>query len=250
MSMQKHILPGDSIIEPFRETNIAGEIIVCRECLIDGDLSAESLEEFWRVREDFLKDAYGETQKSDDFYKQNVRGEFEKLLNTPKDTELNLWFEYELFCQANLWFCLYLLKDSGADIYRVAPVVRSEDDVWLGFGGLNPDDLRTCFDARTKLSRNDVSLGADLWKAFQENDFDQLRDLSRTESECFPYLNEVCEAAIEKQFRPRRSVKTIIESGESNFGKVFQKFNEIEGVYGFGDLQVKKIFDEVERSMK
>ena len=37
------------MVETFKKTNIEGEIIVCRECLIDGDLSAENLEDFWRV---------------------------------------------------------------------------------------------------------------------------------------------------------------------------------------------------------
>ncbi len=40
-----HVLAGDSLVEPFKNTNIKGEIVVCRECLIDGDLKAEKDEE-------------------------------------------------------------------------------------------------------------------------------------------------------------------------------------------------------------
>lgn len=248
--MQKHILPGDSLVECFKETNFEGEIIVCRECLIDGDLSAESLEDFWLVREKYLSNAYGETQKSDDFYRQGVKGEFEKLIDAPNNSEINLWFEYELFCQANMWFCLFLLNETDAEVYRVAPVVRNEDNIWLGFGGLDASDLQECFDARKKLSCEDIKLGAELWKAYQNNNFDKLRELSTSESECFPYLTEVCEAAIEKQNRPKETLKKIIADGESDFGKVFQKFNELEGVYGFGDLQVKKIYDQCQNRLR
>ena len=48
-----------------------------------------------------------------------------------------------------------------------------------------------------------------------------------------------------KQTRPKEILQKIITEGESNFGKVFRKFNETAGVYGFGDLQVKRIYDEV-----
>jgi hypothetical protein len=240
--MKIHILPGDALVETFKKTNIEGEIAVCRECLIDGDLSAENLEDFWRVRENYLSEAYPEGETS---YGKKVKSEFEKLLDAPKNAGINLWFEYELFCQANMWFCLYLLEKSEAEIYRVEPIVRNEKDIWNGFGGLSKDDLQKCFDARKKFTREDVKLGADLWKAFQNKDFNHLKNLAQTESKCFPQLEEVCRAAIEKQNRPKEIVRKIISEGERDFGKVFSKFKETEGVYGFGDLQVKRIYDEI-----
>ncbi len=42
-----HVLPGDVQVEEFRKTGIGGEIIVCRECLIVGDIDAETLPELW-----------------------------------------------------------------------------------------------------------------------------------------------------------------------------------------------------------
>ncbi len=237
-----HILPGDSLVETFKETNIEGEIIVCRECLIDGNLSAENLEDFWRIRENYLSKTYIEVENQ---YKINVKSEFEKLLNVPKNIEVNLWFEYELFCQANMWFCLYLLQDCEAKIYWVEPIVRNSEDIWKGFGGLNKNNLEECFEARKKFSNEELKLGAELWESFQSKDFDKLRNLSPSESKCFPYLKEVCEAAIEKETRPKEVLRKIIADGESDFGKIFSKFNETEGIYGFGDLQVKKIYDEL-----
>jgi hypothetical protein len=248
--MKMHVLPGDSLIETFKKINIEGEIIVCRECLVDGDLSAENLEDFWRVRENYLSNEYGETRKPDGFYSQSVKGEFEKLLDAPPKAEINLWFEYELFCQVNMWFCLSLLQDSDTEIYRVEPVLRNSEDLWKGFGGLSESDLQKCFDVRKKLSYEDLKLGANLWKAFQDEDFNELQKLSKTESECSPYLEEVCEAAIEKENRPKETVQKIMADGESDFGKVLRKFNETEGVYGFGDLQVKKIYDECQNRLR
>ena len=76
--MKIHVLPGDALTENFKKTKIDGEIIVCRECLVEGDVKADSLEDFWQARAAFIEESYGETREK---YYQNVAGEFEKLKN-------------------------------------------------------------------------------------------------------------------------------------------------------------------------
>jgi hypothetical protein len=237
--MNIHVLPGDALAGSFKESGIEGEVVVCRECLIEGDVKGENLDDFWNARANFIKSAYGEKKDS---YAETVVAEFEKLTNLAPQTEVNLWFEYELFCQANMWFCLSLLaEESDANVYRVAPVVRNDEDIWKGFGNLEKEDLQKCFARRIKFSAADIALGKDLWKAYQAKDFDRLRELSETDSECFPKLKEVCEAEIEKQFRPKKTLEKIVAAGETDFGKIFELFRAEEGVYGFGDAQVKRI---------
>src|SRR5215218_1547267 len=101
--MKIHVLAGDALAADFKNAGFEGEIIVCRECLVEGDARAENLEDFWRVRAGFIKTTYGETEEK---YFAGVVGELEKLTNLAPGAEANLWFEYELFCQANMWFCL------------------------------------------------------------------------------------------------------------------------------------------------
>lgn len=242
--MKIHVLPGDSLVETFGKTDIEGEIVICRECLVDGDCLAESLDAFWRERENYLSAAY---PKSDNFYRENVKTEFEKLLKVSPGDEINLWFEYELFCQTNMWFCLWLLKGKNIDIFRVAPIVRAENDLWKGFGDLSESDLEKCFGQRIEFSDEDILLGANLWEAFQNKDFRRLKQLGETKSDCFPHLKEVCQAAIQLQTRPKERLQEIVSEGEADFRKVFEKFNKTEGIYGFGDLQVKRIYDRIAR---
>lgn len=240
--MKIHVLPGDALAESFRTSGIEGDVVVCRECLIEGALKAESLDDFWRVRAEFIDAAYGDAENS---YLQNVAGEFKKLIKLAEGGEVNLWFEYELFCQVNMWFCLFLLSEKETEIYRVAPAVRSKRDIWKGFGRLEKEDLQKCFRERIKFTGADILLGKDLWKAYQDKDFDQLNQLSRTNSDCFPKLKEVCAAEIEKHTRPKKTLEKIISAGETDFGKIFEQFASVEGVYGFGDAQVKRILQEI-----
>jgi hypothetical protein len=239
--MKIHVLAGDALAGDFNDSGIEGEPVVCRECLVEGSVRAENLEDFWKVRAGFIKNAYGETEEN---YFAGVVGELEKLLNLAPGAEVNLWFEYELFCQANMWFCLSLLPETWASVYRVAPVVRTEADVWKGFGNLSAEDLKKCFAARIKFTDADVRLGAELWKAYQNADYERLEKLSATESECFPRLKEVCRAEIEKGFRPQKILQEIIETGAKDFAEIFPEFSNRAGVYGFGDAQVRRILSE------
>lgn len=235
-----HVLPGDSLVEEFKKTRIEGETIICRECLIVGDVDAETLPEFWEQRARFILSEYGEDEI--DFH-ERVADELEKLADLEADTEVNLWFEYELFCSVNMWFCISRLADTGAAIYRVEPAVLTAEDRWKGFGSLTADDLQKCFDERKYLNAEDVALGSGLWEAYCKNDHKQLRILAAAASDRFPYLAEVCEAEIVKATRPKQILDEITATGVTEFTAVFIEFTKRAGVYGFGDLQVERLVD-------
>jgi hypothetical protein len=246
MVLAVHVLPGDATVADFNDTEIDGEVIVCREALVDGDVKANSLEEFWKIRSEFIGDEYESDTGS---YYKGVASEFEKLLNLPASTEVNLWFEYELFCSVNMWFCLNLLRDADVKIFRVAPVTRAENEIWKGFGKMQAEELRECFTKRVGFGRGDRELGEKLWQAYSNGDFEALDELGNAKSECLPYLREVCTAAMEKSFRPKRILEEIKASGVEDFGEIFTRFSERAGVYGFGDTQVKRILSIMSSGM-
>ena len=239
--MKIHVLAGDALAHNFNHSGIEGERVVCRECLVEGDVRAENLEDFWRVRAGFIKAAHGEDEEK---YFAEVVSEFDKLKNLAPAAEVNLWFEYELFCQTNMWFCLSLLRETKAGVYRVAPTLRTEADVWKGFGNLSAEDLRKCFADRIKFSEEDMRLGARLWEAYQNADYEKLEKLAEIESECFPRLREVCRAELEKGSRPQQVLREIIADGATDFAEIFPEFSRRAGVYGFGETQVKRIMDK------
>ncbi len=159
--------------------------------------------------------------------------------------EVNLWFEYELFCSVNMWFCLWLLRETGAAVFRVEPAVLKDEGRWDGFGYLGFAELQKCYEQRVRFTRKEIELGAELWNAFRKNDHEKLIELSKAEQNCFPYLAEVCEAAIERDTRPAEIIAEIQFEGKSEFDEVFPEFKRRAGVYGFGDLQVSRLLDQV-----
>jgi hypothetical protein len=239
--MNIHVLPGDSLMAEFAQTGIDGDVIVCRETLIAGDVSEENLDLFWDIRANFIMLDYGGDPIE---YRESVAYELEKLIDLYPVTEVNLWFEYELFCQANMWFCLDLLKDHE-NIYRVAPLNASPDDVWKGFGDHDAAKLNECFQERVKFTEEDLAKGRELWDAFRKRDSARLLDLGNYRSACFPFLKETCTAAAEIETRPTTILKEILATGLSDMETIFPEFQRRAGVYGFGDLQVERLLEKL-----
>lgn len=240
--MKYQVLPGDAVAGEFKKTDVNGELIVCRECLAVGDIDADILPEFWEQRARFILSEYGEDSI---IYHETVADELARLMDLDSDDEVNLWFEYEMFCSVNMWFCLWLLSETGASIYRVEPSILKTEDRWDGFGKMNSIDLERCYDARIRFTDEEIALGGSLWNAYRKADHQTLSELSTTEQTSFPYLAEVCEAAIVQTTRPAEIVAEIKAEGKTTLETIFPEFKQRAGVYGYGDLQVQSLVDHI-----
>lgn len=244
--MTYNILNGDALAYSFGEADIAGEIVSTREALIDGSLAGDTLAEFWQSRADSLGISLEE-------YQSYSVSEFNKILEAPDNSTFNLWFGYDLFCQANVWFVLLLIDSLtiSKEVYMVYPTFLAEADIWKEFGRADSDDLRVSFSKKVRFAEEDFQLARELWQAYKNQDLLSLTQLAERKSICFPHLKEACLAHIERfavdgaLSRPERVLTDILQKGEMDFYKVFGQFSEQEGVYGFGDLQLKPIYDKL-----
>jgi hypothetical protein len=240
--MKVHVLTGDHLASAFNQTGIEGDIIISRECLIAGNTTGNTLHEIWQSRANYIQTTYLESIEN---YYLNVAYEYEKLLNLPSSAEVYLWFEYDLFCQVNMWFTLWLIHTrTFKAVYRVAPITRESTERWKGFGSMDSKDLVECHASKMQFNKEDVALGANLWLAYQSGNVQQLQTLSESNSACFPYLSEVCAAHIERILNRRveKVLQEIMAKGVTDFVQIFKLFSHREGVYGFGDMQVKEIY--------
>lgn len=242
-----HVLNGDCLADQLRQTKINQDFIVCRECLIDGSISADNISDFWTIRANFIADNYHVS--NEEYFSKTVR-EFEKLNILPDNSQVCLWFENDLFCQTNMWFVISMLANyAKLNLFRVFPIIENNTDTFKGFGIANTEKLEQAFKSKIKLTIKDIELGKNLWSAYQNNDLKELKILSQNQSDCFEYLEEVCQAHIDRfpsdntMSRPDKVVKEIIETKSTNFEDVFSEFSIQEGIYGYGDLQLRSIYD-------
>ena len=143
MRKQYHILNGDSLREQFPES-IRENIIVARECLVDGYVKGIDSDQLFASRAKFLSQNYGGTEQ--DYY-QKVVPEFQKIKHINDDSDINLWFEDDLFCQVNFWFVVHLLhnKKPNNNVFLIRPESHNQ----YGFGGLNQAQLMSIYKNRT-----------------------------------------------------------------------------------------------------
>lgn len=241
-----NVLNGDALAYTFREADIAGEIVICREALIDGSLAGNTPEEFWQNRANSLEISL------DEYLSYSV-SEFDKIVNAPDNSIFNLWFGYDLFCQTNVWFILSLIDSTliQKEVYIVYPTFLAEADIWKEFGRADADDLRVSFTNKVRFAYEDFQLAKELWRAYKNQDLLTLAQLGGRKSVCFPYLKDAIQAHIERfavdgaLSRPERVLRAILQKGETDFYKVFGEFSAQEGVYGFGDTQLKPIYDKL-----
>lgn len=244
-----HILNGDCLADQLRQTKINKNFIVCRECLIDGNLDADNIADFWTMRAKFIANTYNTS--TEEYFSKTVR-ELEKLNNLPDNSEVCLWFENDLFCQTNMWFVIsILLNNPTLKIFRIFPTIQNNADTWKGFGIANAEKLEQAYYSKVLFKLNDVELGKNLWTAYQNGNLNKLKELSKKKSNCFKYLEEVCNAQIERFTldgtlgRPDKLIKEIIDTKSTEFEVVFYAFLDREGIYGFGDLQIKNIYKKL-----
>lgn len=245
MKKQYHILNGDALKEQL-PPSIEGEIIVARECLVDGSVKGKSLDELYETRARFLASAYGLSSKAE-YYEKGVV-EFEKIIGITDDADINLWFEDDLFCQINFWFTANLLyqSDQQNPIYLIRPKEHSR----YGFGGLNGEELQDAFENRILITELDEIAG--LWMLYQQNELEQLRKTAVALKPKYPFIIPAVMAHLDRiptEGNPGRPIQAIIqimnEFQTEDFGKIFQEFCARESIYGFGDLQVKRLVDQI-----
>ena len=238
-----HILNGDALLHQLED--IDGTKIVLRECLIDGNTTGNSLEEVLENRISFFEENYGITAEE---YKAQSIDEISKIQQIEPNSIVNLWFENDLFCQVNFWFAVHFLNKEH-QIFLVSPL----HSFWKGFGIMSSEELMSAYSKKKIITDKDKALISELWLAYQKSDWISLRATGKQLKHLIDKIEEVIEAHIErfptvdeKYGKPQKSILHIIKTLDNpTFGAIFQAFSEAEGIYGFGDIQVKRMMDNM-----
>ena len=244
--MEYHILNGDALKDCFPK-DIKGGILVARECLVDGDVQSKDLEELFNIRAAFIKSLIGDGFTAGDYYSETVT-EFQNIMDIPDRSIINLWFEDDLFCQVNFWFVIYLVYHftNHCTVNLVRPAKLNQ----YGFGAYNETGLMELYENRIPLTGLDrLSL---LWEFYKDNKTDELSAIAEELKPVYPFIADAVKAhqarlpSDDSPGRPTEILQEIIsELGTREFGPIFKAFNKRAYIYGFGDLQVKRMFDEI-----
>lgn len=242
--LEYNILNGDALNAQLKDWQ--GHKIICRECMMEGPVSGITLREIREQRSHFFTSQYGVTEKE---YIDTSYRELLKILTIEKNSSINLWFENDLFCQVNLWFVLQLISEKN-HLYLVSPI----DSSWSGFGKMSNEELKVSYQKRKRISSKQIGLFSALWEGYQQSDWRKMRESSRELKILVADIEAVVEAHIvrfsvnSKLGRPEQKLIEIVkENPQISFEDIFFQFNETEGIYGFGDVQVRRMLRDIKK---
>jgi hypothetical protein len=166
-----HILNGDSTLYGFEQTGLEGETMIWREVLSEGPVE-ENIRtgSFWKARSEWVCAGNNETPQQ---YQEKVLNPLASLSDAYD--EINLWFEFDLHCQANLLGVMNYLKKntdlSLPSIYLICPSEFPGMENFRGMGELNGGQLEYLYDnIRVQLSEIDFVVAAEAWSIFVKKD--------------------------------------------------------------------------------
>lgn len=240
-----HILNGDALLAQFPD-EIPGERISFRECLIDGPVKANSMEEFWGMRKNFIEKSFSQTPDLD--YTNYSRKEIEKIFRIPEGSQIYCWFEEDLFCQVNFWFTINFLQGKSLKVHLVLPSPESP----YNFSFSGKPGLLESFQQAIPLDENTRQILEKLWKCFKEKDVETAQFLAQKTEFQRPFLGKAIEAwqnMTPQNYHPGKPKQILLEIHAQNpnadFASIFREFQKRLPEYGFGDLQVLNMCKEL-----
>ncbi|BAU52108.1 DUF1835 domain-containing protein [Mucilaginibacter gotjawali] len=243
-----HILNGDSTALGFEETGLEGDVLVWREVLSEGPLEENiTSASFWKKRSEWICETFNDTPEN---YQQNVLDQLAKLDDSYD--EINLWFEFDLHCQANLLGIMTYLKQktdlSAPATYLICPNDYPGKDNFRGMGELNGEELVYLYDTiRMQLSEIDFVLAAEAWAAYTMRDAEKLqRFLNNT---TFWGSLHLLKPALSAQLKRlvvndkglnyiEQKLLDIYNYGYKTWPEILSVFWEKEKIFGMGDMEI------------
>ncbi|AXG71307.1 hypothetical protein KORDIASMS9_03564 [Kordia sp. SMS9] len=245
-----HILNGDSLTPRLAKLGITDDQLVWREMLCEGktayDLKSDAFKE---ARMEYLKQFIDTEMTYDTSFLIPLL-----TTNFAKYTSVVLWFEYDLFCHINMMAALSHLKHLKitGNIYLVCSGWIEHEKNLKGLGELSDKQLKTHYQEKIELTKDDLELADTLWKLYcSDNHIDFKKYV--TTSSSFPYLSNCINAHL-KRFPNISSGLNVLES---HILKIIHKEEikntrqltgyilQYQGYYGFGDLQIARIIEKL-----
>ncbi len=246
MSTILHILNGDSTAQSFNQSGLDGDVFVWREIFSQGPLLDDiSSATFWNLRADWICKTFSETP---DNYKEKVIGPLEKL-SEPYD-EINLWFEFDLHCQANLLGVMAMLNNKtdlpAPAVYLICPGDFPGKEDFKGMGELTGAELAYLYDhIRERLGRPDFAIAEEAWKLYINGDAKALEQWldERTFWGNLHLLKPALRAHLKRISVNQNGLNAIEQKllDIYNSGiktEIYAAFWQTEKIYGMGDMEI------------
>lgn len=245
-----HITNGNALTDYLRELDFTEDILTWQEILCEGPTIPKiDSDEFFKLRADFLNTTY---DIDVDF--KELQKELSLLDNTDNYSEINLWFEYDLFCHINMLGVINLLhqKEIKKPIYLICSGRVKGEKSLKALGELNAGQLKSHYKNKVLLTKEDLDFAIALWRTYCGKDHNIFKPYIVTKSN-FKYMSNCLKAHL-KRFPDQKSglgameaniLKIINENDIKSLDHLLIYCLNYQGYYGYGDIQLKRKIDKM-----
>ena len=246
-----HILNGGATEAILAQTAIRGDRFSFGDVLIAGPAPAVNGSKWRRLRAEHLAKAY-------DIEVEKCEGELERqqevFESCNNHEEVVLWFEADLFCQANL---LYVLdwcshRELRTKLSLICIGEFPGRPNFRGLGELTPEELASLFPERVEVTASQLELAARTWQAYRSEDPRELERLLQASTSALPFLDGALRLQLARFPSTRNGLNRIentglelVSRGATRFVELFSQFVEAEPNYGLGDAQVWNVMQRL-----
>ncbi len=246
-----HITNGSSLTDYLHKLNFKGEFLTWHEMLCEGPTQKIiDTPAFFKARKIFLEAVY-----KIEYDTSKIKVELDKLNDVSNYSEIVLWFEYDLFCHINLIAVISLIKKHNIKLplYFVCSGRVAGEKEMKSLPELNKKQLLEHYQNKVELTVDDIATAQKAWRIYCEDDHNLLKELI-TRPSSFKYLSTCLKAHLRRFPDTRSGLNTL----EYNTLKLIKEYKiksrhhllgyclHYQGYYGFGDIQLKRMIDELD----
>lgn len=245
-----HITNGTLLTDYLRELDFTEDILTWQEMLCEGPtIPAINSEAFFKLRTEFLKNYYDIEVDS-----KALLNHLSKLDHIEDYSEINLWFEYDLFCHINLLGVINLLHQKEIDkpLYLICSGRIKGEQNLKGLTELSPEQLKNHYENKVLLKKEDIDLAITLWRTYCGKDHNILKPYIVKKSN-FKYMSNCLKAHL-KRFPDSNSglgtleanvLKIIKENSVKSENHLLGYCFNYQGYYGYSDTQLSRIIKKL-----
>ena len=237
-----HVLNGDVTASVFAAAGLPGDVLIWRDILVEGLLTAEWTEPTaLAARAAFLAERLAIEPAR---YLRGVHEQEEGLASALRHDEVVLWFEQDLFCAVNLWYLLawFSRRPAAARLALIHPPI----DAVKGLGLLEPAQLGALFTERRLVTPGALALGRRAWEAYTDADPRGAAALAHQDHEALPFVREAFQHHCERFPSAATGLNEVetatldtLDRGAKVFGELFRLVTADPRTrpHGMGDVQ-------------
>jgi Domain of unknown function (DUF1835) len=225
-----HLRCGSDIQHKLVTAGFSGDFLEFADPYCQGAVPPDSdLSRFLSIRANFISQAYGITLKD---ARNRLKREYSQLHRSHQYERVVLWFEHDSYDQFILAYVLHHFWKTQLFPQRLELIcIDSFPGIkrFVGLGHLSPEVLRTLWEQRRPLTRQDFQLGHQVWKALTASSPEALIQIINAETLEIPTMAKALRRHLQElpwvnnglSLTQQLTLEILADEGTITAGKLF-----------------------------